>query len=90
MLANRFVGCQSARRVCYSRQLRPHLSASIQSLQGPRIFGLFPKFSTAVEKTVEIQRDASVGDLITVFVRLYMGGQTSKPLPNKGFLLLGY
>jgi hypothetical protein len=53
MLANAFQECQSIAEMCYSR--RPFLPV----LAGifPCGFGLFPKFSTPVEKTVENRQD---------------------------------
>jgi hypothetical protein len=50
-VSHRFRGCQSTARngVCYSRRLfRP-----IRPAANPCSFGLSPKFSTPVEKTVE-------------------------------------
>src|SRR5262245_42515486 len=51
MLANAFEECQSGGRVCYSR--RPFLP--VLACFNRCWFGLFPKFSTPVEKTVEIR-----------------------------------
>src|SRR4026208_463104 len=48
MLAAHFEGCQSGRSVLESASFQPHPAAAISCT-----FGLSPKFSTPVEKTVE-------------------------------------
>src|SRR5437867_6394903 len=58
MLSNGFEQCQCDDRLCYSR--RPSKERSDGNARpSPWAFGLSPKFSTPVEKTVEKRRETS-------------------------------